>query len=93
MTILEQLEAAQKTDLLEVKWLDIVAWSGWTKSTDDTQAPSVCLSYGFPLEVKETEGRKSIALSATVSGSNGNSEFNQSITIPVDCVLEVKKVQ
>lgn len=84
------IEEFTKEDLLEVQWIDIIAWSGWTKVTENT--PVVCKSYGFTLEIKESDGKKSVTISGTVAGSNGSSEFNQHITIPVDCIISVRKI-
>lgn len=84
-------EIYTKEDLLEVVWVDIVAWSGWTKVSENS--PSVCTSYGFVLEEKESDGKKHVTLSATKAGTNGSTEFNQHITIPLDCIIAIKKIE
>ena len=93
MSIVLELKKTKETDLIEVCWYDIVSWGGWVKQSDDKTQPAVCYSYGFPIVVKEFNKKECLILSATRSGNNGTSEYNQHMTIPVDVIKSFKKIK
>lgn len=76
-------------DFLEVSWNDIICFSGWEVLGGEGVGtpPHACVSYGFLV----SHTTDYLTLSAT-KGINGRVEYNQSITIPLGCVSDVKKV-
>lgn len=76
-------------DFLQVDWVDIVAYSGWEEvgQPGPGTAPHACQSFGF-LTRQDDEF---LTLSAT-KGVNGRVEYNQSISIPLGCIKDIKLV-
>lgn len=77
-------------DFLEVSWNDIICFSGWEVEGDSGVGtpPHACVSYGFLI----THTADFLTLSAT-KGVNGRVEYNQSITIPLGCITNIKKMK
>lgn len=77
-------------DFLAVYWNDIIAYAGWEELENGGPGhpPHACVSHGYL--VKQDE--EFLSLSAT-RGVNGRVEYNQSISIPLGCITDIKKVE
>ena len=75
----------------EVEWKDIIAYSGWLDSGDESQPLALCRSHGYLSDYRPGKSGY-IRLSGTLGITDGTSEYTQHIVIPLSVITEVKRV-